>query len=371
MPLYRGSRGRFRLHVCSTKPAASALYVQVGDDEISTDTSGYFPAHWLAIEGVQPAVPQNPAPAEAARLSEATPKGSSQTSSLVATIGNSENVTVKPLVKHILSKELQLYFERVCTAALDDTNESLRIAALASLRNDPGLHQLLPYFLQFIAEKVTHNLRNLFILNQMMEITHALLENESLFIDPYVSSIVPPVLTCLVGKRLGSDPNSPQPFQLRDFAASLIKLICQRFGDSSHTLRPRLSRTCLKHFLDPAKPLGTHYGAISGLAAIGGKEAVRILVLPNLDMYNHVLEKAHSEGHIREVDMVVSSIIRALELMEADQVNGVDGAVQMGEETKAKLKKVTGEIVADRLWRQGKEKIIRAVITADMTLAPL
>lgn len=286
----------------------------------------------------------------------------------MATIGNSDNITVKPLVKHILSKELQLYFERVCTAVLDDTNEPLRIAALSSLRHDPGLHQLLPYFLQFIAEKVTHNLRNLFILTQMMELTHALLENESLFIDPYVSSIVPPVLTCLVGKRLGSDPNSQQPFALRDFAASLIKLICQRFGDSSHTLRPRLSRTCLKHFLDPSKPLGTHYGAISGLAAIGGKEAVRILILPNLEMYNHVLDKAQSEGNAREAEMVISSIIRALELMEADQVNGINGVVQMGEETRAKLKKAVGDIVADRLWRQSKEKTIRAVVTANMSL---
>ena len=153
------------------------------------------PAHWLAIEGVQPAIAQNPTHAEAARLSEGVPKGSNATSSLAATAGNNgsnisngaggDNVAVRPLVKHILSKELQLYYERVCAAILEGS-DSLRAAALGSLRHDPGLHQLLPYFLQFVSEKVTQRLRDMFVLNQMMDLTHALLENGNLFIDPYV-----------------------------------------------------------------------------------------------------------------------------------------------------------------------------------------
>ncbi|TGZ82856.1 DUF1546-domain-containing protein [Ascodesmis nigricans] len=331
-----------------------------------------FTAHWLAIEGVQPAIPQNPTPMEAARLSETTPKGSNSTS-LAATAGNSENVAVKPLVKHILSKELQLYFERVCTAVLDEHNEALRTAGLSSLRNDPGLHQLLPYFLQFIAEKVTHTLRNLFVLGQMMELAHALLENESLFIEPYIASIVPPILTCLVGRRLGNNPSSPDHYQLRDFAASLIKLICKRFGDTSHTLRPRLTRTCLKHFLDPAKPFGTHYGALNGLAAIGGKEAVRALVVPNLELYDKILKNAMEEGGAKEKDaqILVSAILNVLKLLETEEgANGfgpgVNGKMQMNEETKARLMKKVGEVVGGRIWAEGKEKTVLAVLGANV-----
>ena len=113
------------------------------------------------------------------------PKGPSANPNLAAMSGN-DNVTVKPLVKHVLSKELQLYFERICSALLDESNNDYRLAALASIRSDPGLHQLVPYFVQFIAEKVTHNLRNLFVLTQMMQLTSAMLENKSLFVDPYV-----------------------------------------------------------------------------------------------------------------------------------------------------------------------------------------
>jgi len=142
-----------------------------------------FPAHWLAIEGVQPAIPQNPTPTES--RSETTAKGST-TNHSVAALGSGDSAAVKPLVKHILSKELQLYFEKVCEAVLNERDEYLRSAAFASLRHDPGLHQLLPYFVQFVSEKVTHGLKNLFTLDMMMQFTWAVLENEHLFIDPYV-----------------------------------------------------------------------------------------------------------------------------------------------------------------------------------------
>lgn len=103
---------------------------------------------------------------------------------------------MKPQVKHILSKELQLYFERICTALLDENNLDYRNAAIASLKSDPGLHQLVPYFVQFIAEKVTHNLKNLFVLQQMMQLTESLLNNESLYVDPYVRFLSQPQSPC-------------------------------------------------------------------------------------------------------------------------------------------------------------------------------
>ena len=144
----------------------------------------YKTAHWLAVEGVQPSIPQNPTTAES-RNQELAPKGSNANPNLAAMSGN-DNVTVKSLVKHVLSKELQQYFEKVCSALLDESNNEYRVAALASIGSDPGLHQLVPYFVQFIAEKVTHSFKDIFVLTQMMELTHSMLNNTSLFLDPYV-----------------------------------------------------------------------------------------------------------------------------------------------------------------------------------------
>ena len=59
-------------------------------------------------------------------------------------------------VKHVLSKEQQLYYEYV-TSAIRGNDATLRTAVFKSLREDDGLYQLLPYFTQFIAEEVRHS----------------------------------------------------------------------------------------------------------------------------------------------------------------------------------------------------------------------
>lgn len=281
-----------------------------------------FTAHWLAVEGVQPTIPQNPAQADQ-RNQELSAKGPGANSTLAAMSGN-DNVSVKPLVKHVLSKELQLYFERTCSAIFEENNEEYRIAALASLRTDPGLHQLVPYFVQFVADKVTHNLSTLYILTQSMLLISALLDNRSLYLAPYIPSLIPSVLTCLVGKRLGS-PTQDGPtnhFALREFAATLLSSIMRIYGGTSSTLKPRIARSCLKHFLDSHKPLGTHYGAILGLTRVADAESVLTLILPNLRAYNDgILQEAmKDDGKREQAEFVLEAIVKGLRLLDADQL---------------------------------------------------
>lgn len=135
---------------------------------------------------MQPSIPQNPTAADTRNL-ELVSKGPNANSTLAAMSGSGD-VAVKPLVKHVLSRELQLYFEKVCSAFLDENSEDYRTSGYSSLREDPGLHQLVPYFVQFIAEKVTHSLKNIFVLTQVMHMAEALVQNESLYVDPYVST---------------------------------------------------------------------------------------------------------------------------------------------------------------------------------------
>ncbi|MCJ1302163.1 hypothetical protein MMC08_004966 [Hypocenomyce scalaris] len=324
-----------------------------------------FTAHWLAVEGVQPSIPQNPTTADS-RNQELVPKGPGANPNLAAFSGN-DNVTVKPLVKHILSKELQLYFEKICSALLDETNDEYQVAALASLRSDPGLHQLVPYFVQFIAEKVTHKLKDLFTLTQMMQLTSAMLDNESLYVDPYIASIVPPILTCLIGRHLGSPTGPVSHYPLRNLSASLLGLICKKYVKSSHTLKPRLARTCLKHFLDPTKPLGAHYGAIIGLQAIGGPEVVRALILPNLRDYEGVVrDEIEGEGPKKaEAEMVIGAILTALGTLEEDGVRLTNGqTAKAGEEMRAKIVEKIGELFGSRVADLGRPRLVRAILEA-------
>lgn len=79
------------------------------------------------------------------------------------------------------------------------------VSAIAALKNDAGIQQLLPYFVQFVAETVPKSLLVGLRLRMAMDIVGSILHNEHLFIEPYLHQLMPPVLTCVVGKRLGEE----------------------------------------------------------------------------------------------------------------------------------------------------------------------
>lgn len=329
-------------------------------------------AHWLAIEGVQPSIPQNPTTAES-RAQELVPKGPGANPALIALAGN-DNIAFKPSVKHIVSKELVLYFDKIQAALLDDTPDEevarLRQAALASVRDDPGLHQLVPYFMNFIADQVTHHLDDTFALRQMMELTAALIANKALFLDPYASPISAPVLTCLMARRIGSEDGVDavrEQYQLREFSASLIGQIARKYAPSNALLRPKLTRTCLKYLLDPTKPAPVLYGAICGLSAAGGPESVRVLVLKNLKsidagMLQPLREKG--EGNL-DFEMLVGGIVKAVATMAEDDktvANGISGPVP--ESDIAELNEFLGSIVGERVAALGNRRLIKQILDA-------
>ncbi|KAK4341882.1 hypothetical protein RND71_037698 [Anisodus tanguticus] len=237
-------------------------------------------AHWLAIEGVQPAIPENP-PLEALAQVPADNRKAEYKEDGVP-------VDLKIPVKHVLSRELQLYYDKITELIVNKSNSPLFKEALASLATDPGLHPLVPYFTYFVADEVARNLNNFDLLFALMRLVWSLLQNSHLHIEPYLHQSMPSVMTCLVARRLGNKI-SDNHWELRDFTAKLVALICRRYGHVYHSLQPRVTKTLLHAYLDPAKALPQHYGAIQGLAALG-PGVVCLLVLPNLEAYLRLLE---------------------------------------------------------------------------------
>nr|POE72936.1 transcription initiation factor tfiid subunit 6 [Quercus suber] len=328
-------------------------------------------AHWLAVEGVQPSIPQNPTQVDQ-RSQELAAKGPGANPTLAAVSGN-DNVSVKPLVKHVLSKELQLYFERICSAILDEANDEYRTAAFASLRTDPGLHQLIPYFVQFVADKITHNLKSLFILSQSMQLLSALLENPSLYLAPYIPSLVPSVLTCLLAKQLGpSSATDTTHFALRDFSASLLSSIARTYGPSSATLKPRIARACLKHFLDTHKPFASHYGAVLGLTFIAGPGGVRALLVPNLKAYDaHLHAGLTDDAKKLAAEHVLQALLRALHLLEHDALPAHAPGRERnghpeGDALRERLVDLLGDVVGTKVLESGNSALVAAVLEGDV-----
>lgn len=399
-------------------PGQTLYYID--DDEVDFETLVNQPLpkvpryttctpHWLAVEGVQPTIPQNP------NLSDIKQLPVSQRGSIenMLSLNNDEIVLVtnpktgvttveskqpdkkeleiRPLVKHVLSKEMQLYFNKIIEVLMDDSNETLKTVALESIRSDTGLHQLVPYLVQFIAETITHNLKNLSLLTTMLMLIYSLISNTSIFLDPYVHALMPCILTLLLAKNIGPIQGATEEekrghFQVRKLAASLLQKIIENFGSSYNTLKPRITRTLLRAFLSNTtrNSIGTQFGAIMGMKSLGG-EVIRIILVGNLRTWsNVVLENFAKDSENRKIllDQILESL-KVLakdgelllsgnnskkhklesdaeqeleqnegkeEKMEVD--SGLTAKTEINPEMREKLVKRVGELIADKILEQ-------------------
>lgn len=280
--------------------------------------------HWLAIEGVQPAIPENP-PLEAL-LTPVDNKNKEDG------IGTGDNNNKSP-VKHVLSIELQLYFEKITDLTVTRSNSVIFKKALLSLARDAGLHPLVPYFIYFVAEEVTRNLNNFQLLFALMRLVRSLVQNPHLHMEPYLIQLMPSVMTCLVAKSLGGDNNNH--WELRNFTANLVASICRRFGHGYHNLQLRVTRTLVDAFMDPAKALTQHYGAIKGITALGSS-VVRLLLLPNLDLYLQFIQP-EMHLHNKNANEVHGALMCAAGLCVYNQLKMIPNLLSPPTHTNGKL----------------------------------
>ncbi|KAL3636990.1 Transcription initiation factor TFIID subunit 6 [Castilleja foliolosa] len=266
-------------------------------------------AHWLAIEGVQPAIPENPPPEALQMLSLSVDNKKTEAKE------DSVPIDLKLPIKHVLSRELQLYFEKITELTSSRSESPLFKEALVSLATDSGIHPLVPYFTFFVADEVARNLNNFSLLFALMRLVRSLLRNPHIHIEPYLHQLMPSVLTCLVAKRLGHK-FSDNHWELRNFTANLVASICKRFGLVYHNLQSRVTNTLSQAFLDPLRALPQHYGAIQGLAALG-PNVVRYYLLPHIGLYLKLLEpemqleKQKNEMKRHEAWLVYGTLLRA------------------------------------------------------------
>lgn len=232
-----------------------------------------YTAHWLAVDGVQPKIIQNPSTGKAT----ATVKRGDKMDSRVDA----------PLVMEVLTRELQMYYEKILEMVHSD-DESIRSLGIDSVTRDPGIQGLMPYFVQFVADTVTRNLKNLRLLFVMMRFLRGILSNPNLDSEPYLHQMIPAVLTCVVAKRL-CESSDEDHWSLRVYASSISAHICITYGASYQTLEPRVTKTLLRALLDPSKPIATIFGAVTALECLG-KEVVRVLVLPNISLLSRRLQ---------------------------------------------------------------------------------
>jgi transcription initiation factor TFIID subunit 6 len=198
--------------------------------------------HWLAVDGVQPDIPQNPsrpaAPVEpstglasvskrskrsdvvheieaddegdpdnvpsAAGLVDpvlstatgATVRMGQLSSNLGLTVGDSTaSVQVAQLLPRVVSEELRLYYGRI-TTVVDRVAETGMMreeqdAALTRLAQDAGIQELVPFLLQFVAQRLFQNTFDSSHGRVLVRMARSLLRNPHLHLEIHVRSKEP------------------------------------------------------------------------------------------------------------------------------------------------------------------------------------
>lgn len=217
--------------------------------------------HWLAIEGIQPQIPQNPL---------ITEKVESKKDTLLTL---AEEAELKQQNKHILSKELQLYFEKIISLIKND-QESV---AIDCLLNESGMQQLVPYFVQHFNELILKSLKDSHFVKVIISLYYSILRNKYMFVDPYLHQIIPSLLTCVVGKSIEDE-------EVRKFASEIIKYVFDTFSRTYKTLAPRIIDTLTKVWLDDKKCEESQFGAVFCLSILS-PHVVNTVIRERYDEY--------------------------------------------------------------------------------------
>lgn len=282
--------------------------------------------HWLSIEGVQPAIPENPPPASKEQQQKESfdtsikavidrlhkPKPHTDLAKARMKHKSANTAKLKNLIIHELSVEQQLYYKEI-TEACVGADEPRRQQALQSLVSDPGLHQMLPRFSTFISEGVKINVvqNNLALLIYLMRMVKSLIDNPNLYLEKYLHEIVPAVTTCIVSKQLCLRPDLDNHWALRDFAARLMNNICRTFNTCRNNLQTRVTKLFSKALQAEKIPLSTQYGALVGLGE-QGQEVVKTFIVPHLKILGDRLKA-----------VIDSPVVNSLDKLAVDHVKKI------------------------------------------------
>jgi len=259
---------------------------------------------WLAVDGVSPMIPMNEVwnthhskdgtASNGSRLDPLAPvldlddddNDDENNNNVHAKTKSEASIRIRELQQRLLSEELQLYFSQV-TSTIDNrsSNQSDITTVLNGIRSDGGIQELVPFLSRFVASGLMNkkNLLNVTYCSRLIQVFDAMLDNPNLHLDLHLHQMFSPVGTCIVAKKLCSDPYEDH-WSLREAAARCLVKACDMYGMQYTTMKPRIMKLLTQQALRVDRPLATQYGGIVGISLFGPR-AVDAFLLPVAQEY--------------------------------------------------------------------------------------
>jgi transcription initiation factor TFIID subunit 6 len=169
----------------STRPVDLNAYSK-SENQLPPPSELGLTAHWLAVDGIQPQIVQNPISRRTRSTVHYVQEDDEDTTS------PDRPVSIRQLLPRLLSEELQLYFSRVTIAVeRGGATSATRLqqdASLKSVARDTGLQELVPFFCRYIASQIFQHIGHVEHCRTLIRLTRSLLMNPYLHLELQVRS---------------------------------------------------------------------------------------------------------------------------------------------------------------------------------------
>ena len=245
-----------------------------------------FKFHWLAVDGVQPRVPEN--------QSEHVPES-------VGLLGMPEEREWPEQNVSIVSSNVPL--SKSQRDFLDQMASDLRPENLEQLQKYPAMQPLVPYLLRIVIARLKNG--EPIQLRFAMKITASMFRNETLQLEPYIQNFVGVALSVILFEEPESleDPDEfGEQYELRESGVDLLSMIRTKFQDKCPEMWNQIAEGLLDVILCPVIK-SSQYGAVIAFQVLGA-DMIKQHLLPNMVPF---LERVQSGMESRDVHMRITA----------------------------------------------------------------